>query len=158
MRASLNFNAEKLYVLSRDMFHAMDPEVVVTHFSSVPLLSLLDLTALMIGGEDAAPIAVMVSVDVGQEIVVVAGVPALLHSVDEPPAVVLLLLALVQLRRRPPLFPFSRVGDFTSNTDVSLSMSDSTCNNYVHHNTILQHHRFLNIFLNVFLILSFSFI
>lgn len=110
------------------MFHAMDPEVVVTHFSSVPLLSLLDLTALMTGGEDAAPIAVMVSVDVGQEIVVVAGVPALLHSVDEPPAVVLLLLALVQLRRRPSLFPFSRVGDFTSNTDVSLSMSDSTCN------------------------------
>jgi hypothetical protein len=81
----------------------------------------------MVGGEDAPPTAVIVSVDVGQEIVVVAGVSALLQSVDEPPVVVLLLLALVQLRRRPPLLPFSRVGDFTSNTDVSLSMSDSTC-------------------------------
>jgi hypothetical protein len=82
----------------------------------------------MAGGEVAAPIAVIVSVDVGQEMVVVAGVPALLQSVDEPPAVVLLLLARVQRRRRPPRLPFSRVGDLTSNTDVSLSMSDSTCN------------------------------
>lgn len=81
----------------------------------------------MVGGEDAAPVAVMVSVDVGHETVVVAGIPAMLHSADEPPpAAVLLLLALVQLRRRPPPLPFSRVGDFTSNTDVSLSMSDST--------------------------------
>jgi len=112
----------------RYLSHAIDPEVVVTHFSSVPLLSLLDLTAFMVGGEEAAPVAVMVSVDVGHETVAVAGVPALLHSADEPPAVVLLLLALVQLRRRPPLLPFSCVGDFTSNTDVSLSMSDSTCN------------------------------
>jgi len=79
----------------------------------------------MVGG-DVAPVAVMVSVDVGHETVVVAGVPALLLSADEPPAALLLLLALVQLRRRPPPLPFSRVGDFTSNTDVSLSMSDST--------------------------------
>jgi MYXO-CTERM domain-containing protein len=119
LRAREDFT-EKLEAL----FHAIEPEVVVAHFSSVPLLSLLDLTALMVGGEDAAPVAVMVSVDVGHETVVVAGVPA----ADEPPAAVLLLLllALVQLRRRPPPLPFSRVGDFTSNTDVSLSMSDST--------------------------------
>jgi hypothetical protein len=83
----------------------------------------------MVGGEDAVPAAAIVSVDVGHEMAVEAGVTALLHSVDEPPVVVLLLLALVQLRRRPTLLPFSRVGDFTSNTDVSLSMSDSTCNN-----------------------------
>ena len=82
----------------------------------------------MVGGEDEVSAAAIVSVDVGQEMAVVAGVTALLHSVDELPAVVLLLLALVQLRRRPTLLPFSRVGDFTSNTDVSLSMSDSTCN------------------------------
>ena len=81
---------------------------------------------MIAGGEDEVSEAAMVSVEVGQETVVAAGVPALLHSVDEPPAVVLLLLALVQLRRRPPLLPFSRVGDFTSKTEVSLSISDST--------------------------------
>jgi hypothetical protein len=112
----------------RHFFHAIDSDAIVTPFSSVPLLSLLDLTALMVGGEGAVPAAAIVSVDVGQEMAVVAGVTALLHSDDEPPAVVLLLLALVQLRRRPTPLPFSRVGDFTSNTDVSLSMSDSTCN------------------------------
>jgi len=113
--------------MKRHLFHATDPDIVVTPFSRVPLLSLLDLTALMVGGEDEVSAAAIVSVDVGQEMAVVAGVTALLHSV-ELPAVVLLLLALVQLRRRPTLLPFSRVGDFTSNTDVSLSMSDSTCN------------------------------
>jgi hypothetical protein len=108
------------------MFHASDSDVVVTPFSREPLLSLLDLTALMVGGDDAVSAAAIVSVEVGHDMAVVAGVTALLHSVNELPAVVLLLFALVQLRRRPTLLPFSRVGDFTSNTDVSLSMSDST--------------------------------
>jgi len=48
----------------------------------------------MVGGEDEVSAAAIVSVDVGQEMAVVAGVTALLHSV-ELPAVVLLLLALV---------------------------------------------------------------